>query len=212
MKEIKEKSTSLKNFKKLTKEELRQITSQQHVSVPKFYGLPKIHKNGIPLRPIVDFRTSPAYKLSFFLNKILKLLTKNHPTSLLNTYDFVKHVKNLIIPPDYKMTSIHVTSLFTKVPLTVTLQYINEQLQEMPQEWKTITSLRASDVIDLIILCTKCNFFIWNDHIFKQTDGSPMGSPISPVLAEIFLQKLETYKLPNPNIFFYRRFVDDIFT
>ncbi len=29
---------------------------------PRIYGLPKIHKEGIPLRPIIDFTGSPTYE------------------------------------------------------------------------------------------------------------------------------------------------------
>ena len=38
---------------------------------PRFYGLPKIHKPEIPLRPIVSFVNSPTYGVSSFLAKIL---------------------------------------------------------------------------------------------------------------------------------------------
>jgi hypothetical protein len=39
---------------------------------PVFYGLPKIHKSNIPLRPIVDYRNSPTYKLASPLIPILR--------------------------------------------------------------------------------------------------------------------------------------------
>jgi len=38
---------------------------------PKFYGLPKVHKVNIPLRPIDSFIGSPTYNLSKFLAKVL---------------------------------------------------------------------------------------------------------------------------------------------
>ena len=34
--------------------------------IPRFYGLPKIHKASVPLRPIVSFINSPTYNLSKF--------------------------------------------------------------------------------------------------------------------------------------------------
>ena len=34
--------------------------------MPRFYGLPKIHKANLPLRPIVSFVNSPTYNLSKF--------------------------------------------------------------------------------------------------------------------------------------------------
>ncbi len=38
---------------------------------PRIYGLPKIHKEGIPLRPIVDFMGSPTYEWARHLASIL---------------------------------------------------------------------------------------------------------------------------------------------
>ena len=42
---------------------------------PKLYGLPKLHKPGIPMRPIVSFCGSPTYQLSKHLTTILQPLT-----------------------------------------------------------------------------------------------------------------------------------------
>ena len=39
---------------------------------PKFHGLPKIHKEGLPLRPIVSSIRSVTYSTSKELSKILK--------------------------------------------------------------------------------------------------------------------------------------------
>ena len=47
--------------------------------IPKFYGLPKIHKAGVPLRPIVSSRGSVAYGTAKELARILKLLAGRLP-------------------------------------------------------------------------------------------------------------------------------------
>ena len=38
---------------------------------PSFFGLPKIHKPGIPLRPVASFVNSPTYAISGYLARIL---------------------------------------------------------------------------------------------------------------------------------------------
>ena len=45
--------------------------------IPKFYGLPKIHKEGTPLRPIVDSINSVRYQISKKLATILTPLVGN---------------------------------------------------------------------------------------------------------------------------------------
>ena len=46
---------------------------------PKFYGLPKIHKRDIPLRPIVSSRGSINYELAKELSRILRPLVGSSP-------------------------------------------------------------------------------------------------------------------------------------
>ena len=46
-----------------------------HPSAPQIYGLPKIHKPGIPLRPIVSFYDTPLSALHKQLANLLKPLT-----------------------------------------------------------------------------------------------------------------------------------------
>ena len=48
---------------------------------PKCYGLPKIHKSGIPLRPIVSSRGSICYEVAKELARILKPLVCSSPPS-----------------------------------------------------------------------------------------------------------------------------------
>ena len=42
--------------------------------VPMLYGLPKVHKPDVPLRPIVSFMSSPTYELSKLLAWLLAAL------------------------------------------------------------------------------------------------------------------------------------------
>ena len=46
---------------------------------PKYYGLPKIHKTGVPLRPIISSRGSGTYETAKDLAKILKPLVGRSP-------------------------------------------------------------------------------------------------------------------------------------
>ena len=46
---------------------------------PKFYGLPKIHKVGIPLRPIVSSIGAVSYETSKELARILKSIVGKSP-------------------------------------------------------------------------------------------------------------------------------------
>ena len=66
--------------------------------LPKFYGLPKIHKTANPLRPIVSSRGSVTYGVAQVLSKVLKPLVGKSPHDIQSTGDFVSRAKGLTLP------------------------------------------------------------------------------------------------------------------
>ena len=61
------------------------------------------------------------------------------------------------------------------------------------------------------LLCnvTKNTVFSFNGKLYKEIDGCGMGNPLSPVLANIFMAKLEADVVRPFNPPFYDRYVDD---
>ena len=62
--------------------------------LPKFYGLPKIHKTGNPLRLIVSSRCSVTYGVAKVLSKVIKPLVGKSPHHIQITGDFVYQAKS----------------------------------------------------------------------------------------------------------------------
>ena len=69
-------SINLFKNQKISKAEYHFLHCSKGV-IPRFYGLPKIHKVSVPLRPIVSFINLPTYNLSKFLSRILSSLSVN---------------------------------------------------------------------------------------------------------------------------------------
>ena len=63
-------------------------------------------------------------------------------------------------------------------------------------------------------MCTKEMHFSFNGVIYRQVDGVAMGSPLGPVLANVFMVELEKSLVPQlgDNIKLWYRYVDDTFT
>ena len=57
-------------------------------NIPRLYGLPKIHKPGTPLRPIVSFVDSPSYQLSKHLSELLSPLIGKSHSAVKNSGEF----------------------------------------------------------------------------------------------------------------------------
>ena len=96
---INQKLKQLKDKDKLNETTYNRIRPND-ASTTKFYGLPKIHKNNIPLRPIVSLPGSPTYELSKYLAMILHPLVKTSTHTINNTNEFLTNIKDLKLEPD----------------------------------------------------------------------------------------------------------------
>ena len=88
------------------------------------YGLPKIHKDGCPLRPIISAVGTYNYKLAKYLVEILSPLTVNNEHMIKDTFDFVNKVAHLNTNVDKYMLSFDIESLFTNIPTIETIDII----------------------------------------------------------------------------------------
>ena len=178
-------------------------------TIPRLYGLPKIHKPGTPLRPILDMYNSHYHSIAKWLTKLLEPVRKEIVThTVTDTFDFVRVINDLNLQ-DKKMLSLDVSSLFTNVPVRETIDYIVDVIDRK----KIILVLPTSDLKKLLSLCTENIQFTFNDTIYRQKDGVAMGSPLGPLFADIFMSKLENDQLKQTieGITCYKRYVDDIF-
>ena len=79
---------------------------------PRFYRLPKIHKDNLSLHPIVSSIGSITYTCAQYLSTILSPLVGNT-----NSAAFVTEIQQLIIQPDEEMQSYDVSASFISVPV-----------------------------------------------------------------------------------------------
>ena len=179
---------------------------------PKFYGLPKIHKTGTPLRPIVSSRGSIMYGVAKELSHIIKPLVGQSPHHLKNTQHFIQQIQGKKLETGDSITSFDVKALFTSVTVQPAIQIVKHRLQQdntLPQR----TSMSINQITSLLEFCLTQTYFLFQGKYYQQTQGAAMGSPISPLIANIFMEEFEVKALqsfPNPPSM-WLRFVDDTF-
>ena len=175
------------------------------------YGLPKIHKPGTPLRPILAAYNTPTYPISKFLIPLLQEYTTNEHT-LKNSYDFFHSITNFTHNNPFFLTSFDITSLFTNIPVDQTIDIICDQIFCTTDRYHGFT---LGEFKDLLTVACKESFFLFNNVAYQQCDGVQMGSPLGPTLANAFLCHFETSWLDNCPLAFkpiyYKRYVDDTF-
>uniref|UniRef100_A0A5S6QBT5 Reverse transcriptase domain-containing protein n=1 Tax=Trichuris muris TaxID=70415 RepID=A0A5S6QBT5_TRIMR len=189
-------STLLNNFAMETGDsELCNI--RQHIyytnntKCPELYGLPKIHKEGAPLRPVVSSINSVTSKLCSYLNTILRPLTGNRSSFVKNSKDFCNDIRQVSVATTDIMVSYDVKDLFTSIPMKHTLSVL-EGLLVADATLTKRTRLNPFHITKLVSFCMReGNYFRCQERFFSKTNGAPMGSPLSPILAEIFMEHFE---------------------
>jgi hypothetical protein len=109
-----------------------------------------------------------------------------------NSKDFVEKSKTIVLTETDRLVSFDVESLFTNVPVPETLKIIEDRLSK-DETLGDRTNLPVNVIMELLELCTKCNFFELEGKIYRQDEGMAMGSPLSPIFAIVyFITRVES--------------------
>ena len=119
------------------------------VSPPKFYGLPKIHKKNIPLRPIVSSIGSVAYGVAKVLADIIKTVMGCSQHHVHNSQQFAEEMKEMKLEKGECITSYDVIALFTSIPIPSALEVMKKKL-EQDIELQKRTIIPVDNILELL--------------------------------------------------------------
>ena len=186
----------------------------QHTRTAEFYGLPKTHKPGNPLRPIVSACGDPLDKLSWLLQCILTQLLSFIPAHLSNTADYLTRMKNAFptgLPPGSIIFSLDVSNLYGSIPIKEGIDSVM-LLVERNVTKVNMFGITPPDLRTLLTHVLTNNFVRFGSRFLKQTSGIAMGSRVAPPVAITFMHILETSFMTTLQFTpaLYLRYIDDI--
>ena len=163
-------------------------------TTPKYYRLPKVHKEETPLRPIVSSIGSVTYETAKELSKILKPLVGRSIYHVKNNQEFILSLQNITTEEDDCVIYFDVISLFTSIPIQPTLNILKKLLEEDTSLHQR-TSMAVKHINWLLEFCLTNTYFSFQGRLYEQKEGTVMGSPISPIAVNIFTEDFENRAL-----------------
>lgn len=188
-------------------ESKKKVLTESNPEAPRFKCQLKLHKENKPLRPIVSFINSPSYRTAKEVSKLLKKLYEiDIAYNIENSKEVIEKLKTVEIKDETKLISLDVKDMFTNIPADKVIHLVkNNRLSEFENK---------EEVIELLSVCLRQNYFRFNNRFYVQEEGLPMGSPLSPVMADIYMNEFEkriiTESKHRDKIKTWLRYVDDI--
>ena len=88
------------------------------------------------------------------------------------------------------MISFDVVSLFTAISVEKACERMPTKL-ELDVTLPSRTILTIDDIISLLRFTLSNSFFTYNSTTYQQVHGCAMGSPVSPVIANLYMEETE---------------------
>jgi uncharacterized protein YbcV (DUF1398 family) len=183
-----------------------------HYRTPIFYGLPKVHKTPVALRPVVSSVNSFLSVFSTWLDYRMKELLPLIRSHVKNSIEVITDIKALTIPENALLFSADAQSMYTNIDTNTGLQaftdFFEDNKEKISSEFPVNLFLKILDIV------MKNNIFTFANTTWLQLSGTAMGTPAACAYATISYGQYENSRiLPkySKNLLYYRRYIDDVF-
>ncbi|CAM4848967.1 unnamed protein product [Rotaria magnacalcarata] len=178
----------------------QQITQWQHtkmmpdknkIQLAYLYFIPKPHKTGTPLRPIVSGMNAPTTKISRMLDRLIRPLFDQYvkQTTIIDGVHLIrqldKYVSLGLLKSTTHLCTFDITDLYTILPQEESIAILKQFLIRFNQTHVRGMSINAIESLARIVLTE--NVFIYGNKYYRQVKGGAMGSPFTLTLANIFM-------------------------
>ena len=166
----------------------------------------------MPICPIVSACGTARYNTAKFITKILQNYCGKTASFVKDSTNFFKKIKHLSVnPKEETLVSFDVSALFTSIPVPVALQVINSKIFTCTS-FTNVCMIPTEKFIKLLEFTLSNCIFCFNKKFYKQLQGEARGSPVSPVIADIYMEYFESLAITtSPTLIkWWFRYVDDV--
>ncbi|CAF1088999.1 unnamed protein product [Rotaria sordida] len=208
----------LKNNKQLTlKDYNRLMPKGDQVKLSYMYFNPKPHKEGTPLRPILNTIKSVTRSISDFLNELIQPIYDqyNKENTITDGVNLIKRVEKYAadgyLKPSTLFCTFDINNLYTMLPQDESIRILGEFLHTYVG--KRVKNISVETIQKLAEIVVKENAFVYDHKFYRQIIGGAMGSPFTLTLANIFMWHWEQrwIRRQNSKKEIYGRYIDDVF-
>ena len=168
---------------------------------PRLYGLAKVHKNNIPMRPVLSMPGSAYHKIGVQIAEWLSTVPQCRINS--SSKSVCDSLKSVQLEEHEELVSFDVSALYTNVPVVEAIDICADMLfdqSDLPIDKDTFITLAKM---------ASCNVLMsTHDGYYKQIDGLAMGSPPAPHLANGWMSQFDQTIQGDSRL--YTRYMDDI--
>jgi hypothetical protein len=198
---------------------------------PKFYIMPKIHKNPMKTRPVISCIGSSMEIASKYLDYQLQRVIPLCPCYLRDGWQLMKELKDLgPLPTDARLVTADAVSMYSNIDTDHGIASVRSWLKRHRNDKAYPVDLAGDAMIDklcdLLNLVMTTNIFDLDDTTWLQKKGTAMGTSSACAYATIYYSEHEELAILKSNdsgvptlttptnelgIIYYRRFIDDAF-
>ena len=117
---------------------------------PRIYGLPKCHKEGFPLCPVISTIKSPMEALSTLLTQILSNI-RNEEFNIRSSQDLQRRLKDVEIQEEEIFFSLDIVAMFPSICLQLAMDLILKRWDEI----KLYAPMSKSVFKEMLEFCLK---------------------------------------------------------
>jgi hypothetical protein len=218
-------SRQLANYlrSKVTPFEDETATKRSKHAVPQFYGIPKIHKEPVKMRPIIPCHSAIQNPAAKFVSKKLKPLVKAATSIIHGSKDLAIKLSKLVLKPGRRwyICTGDVVAFYPNIPIDHCINIVLSMYEEyIGTDRINLDELNEDQnqlllELSMFIRCLR----VGNTHLithfqgkyYEQIKGLAMGVADSPDLANLYGWYFERNSniLINERTAFYGRYIDD---